>query len=159
MPLALKQPATWLAVAVSLLPLGLAACSTPNSAAQVTAGRRPAVRVTWQLHQEQQGLAVAAFDPVELRISQEGQAAWSPLDLHPVAEMRTCVAWDAPCTPNGAWLPYQLTIEVALDEYPAANGQLWLGAAFRQRDGLPLEAFVDPLAPQRVIQVPLTVDR
>jgi len=146
-------------LAITFAVLGLTACAGPTLNANPAPGTRPAVRVTWQIHQQQPDTAVAAFDPVELRISQAGEAAWSPLDLHPLAEMRYCLDWQSPCVPDGNWQPYQLAVEFSLEGGPAGADELWLGAAFRGRDAQPIEAFVDPADPQLVVQVLLAVGR
>ncbi|MDX1599914.1 MAG: hypothetical protein R3191_00210 [Anaerolineales bacterium] len=102
----------------------------------------------------------AAFDPVMLRgtWAQGGgldSPQWSPLDLHPVETMRVCFSQSGPCQPQGEWQTYELIIERTVSLTGEGRERVWIGAEFRDVEGRPVLAFVDPSAPQDLISTSL----
>lgn len=153
-----------------VLAAALAGCAG-SSGAERPIGERyegPAVRVTFGRSRSEASSPdgavriFAAFDPVLLRGTwapggELSSAEWSPLDLHPIQAMRVCFSHTGPCRPEGQWRPYELVLERTVSESAVVQGQLWLGAAFRDADGSPVLAFVDPSAPRAVISTSLTL--
>lgn len=164
MPARARLPLAFAAVALLLL-----ACQ----AAQIAAGQpgqeyeTPAVRVTFeQVHSgpadEGPDRVMAAFDPVLLRGTwqQDGRlkaAEWSPLDLHPVQEMRVCFGVEEQCELADDWQKYALAVEYRIPEGVEPDAQLWLAAAFRDGQGNGLVSFVDPAQPAEAVVTSLTV--
>lgn len=145
----------------SLLLLSIAISCGFSQAEELTAPQvpisgtvvQPAVRVTLEwgpsLQAPEQTVAVVSLDPVEHRARYSLgdrllEAEWSPLDLHPVSEMRLCFSLDEPCQPQGEWGPFKLRQELTAPGEQPQGLNLHLAVEFRDGSGRPIPAFVDP---------------
>ena len=103
---------------------------------------------------------VISMDPVSHRHSViEGvpAAEWSPLDLHPIAEMRSCIGLERHCRPGGEWRPFVLAESHALPT--EFSGIVWIALEFRQADGTPVPAFYTPGEMYELLRLPLNLSQ
>jgi hypothetical protein len=114
---------------------------------------QPAVRLTLEWSISLEGdvpkVAIASFDPVEHRATYGLgdaliQAEWSPMDLHPVGEMRVCFSTSAACQPTGEWMPFTLRMGHEVISQDDDGGFLHVAAEFRDREGRSVPGFVVP---------------
>jgi hypothetical protein len=121
---------------------------------------QPAVRVQTTTVMEAEGTRLLiSMDPVLHRFTIEDGTpvpAWSPMDLHPISEMRSCLAADGPCSPEEPWRPFELIEEHRLQGN--SGGAVWVGLEFRQVDGTPVAAFETPGALYWLLALPVEVE-